>query len=394
MDTASFGSVAYRKLDDWRSRRIAFLSLSRTKGLSRIPTKRGKSASLPPPPFSCKRDLSFLLVNLFLLLEQKRGECSSQDSINTSSGTGTVRFCKAIEMAAEDGKSFVKRDTLKKIEAKIQTLWKEHDVYRAESREKPPKPGEKFFGNFPFPYMNGFLHLGHAFSLSKLEFSARYHKLRGANVLFPFGFHGTGMPIKASADKIAQEIQQFGHPPVFPINEEDQVNQEEVEDANAGAPLETKFKGKKSKAASKSSGQAYQWEIMRSLGLSDSEIFKFCEPSEWLNFFPPLAMEDLKAFGLACDWSRSFITTDRNPYFDKFVRWQMRKLKDKDKIVKAKRYTIYSPMDGQPCADHDRAIGEGVQPQEYTSSKWRWRYLFLLSWECWRGEKCSLLQQH
>lgn len=47
----------------------------------------------------------------------------------------------------------------------------------------------------------------------------------------------------------------------------------------------------------------------------------------------------------------------------------MRKLKDKDKIVKAKRYTIYSPMDGQPCADHDRVIGKGVQPQEYTIIK-------------------------
>ena len=28
---------------------------------------------------------------------------------------------------------------------------------------------EKFFGNFPYPYMNGLLHLGHAFSLSKVE---------------------------------------------------------------------------------------------------------------------------------------------------------------------------------------------------------------------------------
>lgn len=27
---------------------------------------------------------------------------------------------------------------------------------------------EKFFGNFPYPYMNGLLHLGHAFSLSKV----------------------------------------------------------------------------------------------------------------------------------------------------------------------------------------------------------------------------------
>ena len=26
----------------------------------------------------------------------------------------------------------------------------------------------KFFGNFPYPYMNGMLHLGHAFSLSKV----------------------------------------------------------------------------------------------------------------------------------------------------------------------------------------------------------------------------------
>eukprot|EP00967_Tisochrysis_lutea_P114146 scaffold181694_cov21-Tisochrysis_lutea.AAC.1 len=25
----------------------------------------------------------------------------------------------------------------------------------------------KFFGNFPYPYMNGVLHLGHAFSISK-----------------------------------------------------------------------------------------------------------------------------------------------------------------------------------------------------------------------------------
>lgn len=57
---------------------------------------------------------------------------------------------------------------------------------------------EKFFGNFPYPYMNGLLHLGHAFSLSKLEFAAAYHRLCGKRVLFPQAFHTTGMPIKAS----------------------------------------------------------------------------------------------------------------------------------------------------------------------------------------------------
>ena len=36
-----------------------------------------------------------------------------------------------------------------------------------------------------------------------------------------------------------------------------------------------------------------------------------------------------------------------------------------NKIVKDKRFTVYSPLDGQPCADHDRASGEGVGPQDY-----------------------------
>ena len=52
---------------------------------------------------------------------------------------------------------------------------------------------------FPYPYMNGRLHLGHAFSLTKAEFSARFHRLLGDNVLFPFAFHCTGMPIQVRA---------------------------------------------------------------------------------------------------------------------------------------------------------------------------------------------------
>ncbi|XP_056172181.1 leucine--tRNA ligase, cytoplasmic-like isoform X2 [Syzygium oleosum] len=274
-------------------------------------------------------------------------------------------------MTTEGGKSFARRDRLLEIEATVRTWWTEKDIFSAESCEKIPEQGEKFFGNFPFPYMNGFLHLGHAFSLSKLEFAAAYHRLRGANVLLPFAFHCTGMPIKAAADKLTREIQQFGDPPAFPSEAENQVNQElETEEQNASEPaMKDKFKGKKSKAASKSGGQMYQWEIMRSLGLSDSEISKFQDPYNWLSFFPPLAMDDLKAFGLGCDWRRSFITTDMNPFFDSFVRWQMRKLKAMGKIVKDLRYTIYSPLDGQPCADHDRATGEGVQPQDYTLIK-------------------------
>lgn len=281
-----------------------------------------------------------------------------------------VKTISSNEIGSSDaGRSFARRDRLLEIETNVRNWWEEGDVFRSESCEKPPEPGEKFFGNFPFPYMNGFLHLGHAFSLSKLEFAAAYHRLRGANVLLPFGFHCTGMPIKASADKLAREIQQFGEPPEFPS--EEQVNpQPETEDENAGGQAEpAKFKSKKSKATAKAGKQAYQWEIMRSYGLSDAEISQFQDPHNWLTFFPPLAVEDLKAFGLSCDWRRSFVTTEINPFFDSFVRWQMRKLKSMGKIVKDLRYAIYSPLDGQPCADHDRASGEGVQPQDYTLIK-------------------------
>ncbi|RCV18799.1 hypothetical protein SETIT_3G332400v2 [Setaria italica] len=138
-------------------------------------------------------------------------------------------------------------------------------------------------------------------------------------------------------------------------------------ESDAVAP--DKFKGKKSKAATKAGAQKYQWEIVRSFGLEDGEIAKFQDPYHWLTHFPTLAKEVLKKFGLGCDWRRSFVTTDMNPYYDAFVKWQMRKLKKLGKVVKDMRYTIYSPLDGQPCADHDRAIGEGVQPQEYVLIK-------------------------
>ncbi|KAJ6847575.1 leucine--tRNA ligase, cytoplasmic [Iris pallida] len=273
-------------------------------------------------------------------------------------------------MAEGGGRSFARRDQLLKIQSEVQKLWEDSKVFDADAGSAAPPPsGEKFFGNFPYPYMNGSLHLGHAFSLSKLEFASAYHRLRGRNVLLPFAFHCTGMPIKASADKLSREISLFGNPPVFTSLDEVAIADDDAPPAEEASAEPEKFKSKRSKAAAKSGGDKYQWEIMRSFGLSDSEIADFRDPYHWLSYFPPLAKEDLKAFGLGCDWRRSFITTDMNPFYDSFVRWQMTKLKKLGKVVKDMRYTIYSPFDGQPCADHDRASGEGIQPQEYVLIK-------------------------
>ena len=55
--------------------------------------------------------------------------------------------------------------------------------------------------------------------------------------------------------------------------------------------------------------------------------------------------------------------------YDGFVRWQFRKLRSLEKVKFGKRLSIFSPRDQQICADHERAEGEGVCPQEYTLIK-------------------------
>nr|XP_014996614.2 leucine--tRNA ligase, cytoplasmic isoform X3 [Macaca mulatta] len=264
-------------------------------------------------------------------------------------------------------KGTAKVDFLKKIEKEIQQKWDTERVFEvnASNLEKQTSKG-KYFVTFPYPYMNGRLHLGHTFSLSKCEFAVGYQRLKGKCCLFPFGLHCTGMPIKACADKLKREIELYGCPPDFPDEEEEE---EETSVKTEDTIIKDKAKGKKSKAAAKAGSSKYQWGIMKSLGLSDTEIVKFSEAEYWLDYFPPLAIQDLKRMGLKVDWRRSFITTDVNPYYDSFVRWQFLTLRERNKIKFGKRYTIYSPKDGQPCMDHDRQTGEGVGPQEYTLLK-------------------------
>uniref|UniRef100_A0A673YUN3 Leucine--tRNA ligase, cytoplasmic n=1 Tax=Salmo trutta TaxID=8032 RepID=A0A673YUN3_SALTR len=265
-------------------------------------------------------------------------------------------------------KGTAKLDFLRKIEEDIQQKWEKERTFDCDA---PTTIGEstnknKYFVNFPYPYMNGRLHLGHTFSLSKCEFAVGFQRLKGKQCLFPFGLHCTGMPIKACADKLKREMEVYGNPPQFPEEEEEEEEKPKFADEFI---IKDKAKGKKSKAVAKAGGSKFQWDIMKSLGLSDMEIVPFANAAHWLEYFPPMAVKDLKMMGVKVDWRRSFITTDVNPFYDSFVRWQFITLKERKKIKFGKRYTIYSPKDGQPCMDHDRQTGEGVGPQEYTLIK-------------------------
>ncbi|CCH59218.1 hypothetical protein TBLA_0B03790 [Henningerozyma blattae CBS 6284] len=292
--------------------------------------------------------------------------------------------------AATEAKGMVlentaRRDALIAIEKKYQKLWAEEHQFEIDApsiddepvtidSEELQKKYPKFMSTMAYPYMNGVLHAGHCFTLSKVEFSIGFERMNGKRALFPLGFHCTGMPILACADKLKREAELFGTDFLnVPVEDEDEEQaaaaKASEEAAKQGSEDVTKFKAKKSKAQAKKGRGKYQFEIMMQLGIKREDVIKFADAQYWLTYFPPLCQEDCSAIGSRIDWRRSFITTDANPYYDSFVRWQMNKLKKAGKIKFGERHTIYSEKDGQPCMDHDRQSGEGVGPQEYVGIK-------------------------
>lgn len=190
---------------------------------------------------------------------------------------------------------------------------------------------DKYFVTFPYPYVNGRLHLGHAFTMKKVDVVARVRRLMGFNVLFPFGFHGTGTPIVACADKVRKELDTYKDGDIL--------------------------------------DNASQLGILTMMGVCKEEFPKFIDPNYWLEYFQTVAKQDLKKFGISADLERSFITTELNPHYDSFIKWQFKKLEQAGMLEFGTRYMIYDPDSKQPCSDHDRSIGEGVEPLEYSLIK-------------------------
>lgn len=188
----------------------------------------------------------------------------------------------------------------------------------------------KYFVNVPYPYMNSLQHVGFGVTFLHADVMARYKRMRGHNVLFPQAFHCTGLPILGAADRIKD-------------------------------------------------GEETQIRILREMGIPEEEIPKFADPMHWVRTLPERTREDLAAFGASVDWSRTFITTDNNPAYDAFVKWQFRKLKEGDYLRLGKHPVIWCPRDEIPIGDHDRYEGEGEVPLEFTLMKFRLRERFLVT---------------
>ena len=261
-------------------------------------------------------------------------------------------FATFMEQKTEE-KSFVRRDRLLKIEDEAQEIWTSRNIHQAE----PQPDTKKYFVTFPYPYMNGRLHLGHGYSMTKAEFTARYKKLQGYNVLWPFGFHCTGMPISAAAKKLKGEFDNLG----------DGISSWATE-------LENKFKEEVQKAKTdkkfKVTVKLPTYSILRMCGVPDNEIKEFISPHYWLSYFPtPTQKQILRDSELCATSDDPSSPLTRTPTMTPSLDGTSLNLRRSKNFSSVKEQPSLSILDNQPCADHDRAEGEGVNPQEYTLVK-------------------------
>lgn len=89
-----------------------------------------------------------------------------------------------------------KKYNAKEKEAKWLEYWKKNKVYEFKLDDR-----EVFSIDTPPPTVSGKIHIGHIFSYSQTEMIARYKRLRGYNIFYPFGFDDNGLPSERLVEK-------------------------------------------------------------------------------------------------------------------------------------------------------------------------------------------------
>ncbi|WP_393971365.1 valine--tRNA ligase [Oxyplasma meridianum] len=87
-----------------------------------------------------------------------------------------------------------------KIEDKLKKYWEEEDIY--QFKINPLGRDKNFSIDTPPPTVSGKMHMGHAFSYPHQDFIARYKRMRGYSVFYPWGFDDNGLPTERYTEKL------------------------------------------------------------------------------------------------------------------------------------------------------------------------------------------------
>jgi len=194
-------------------------------------------------------------------------------------------------------------------------VWNERHVFEPD----PVAGKKKIFVTSPYPYMNSPLHVGNAFTAGRVEYYARFRRLQGYNVLFPWAWHWTGKTIVGMSQRLKQGDRQVRRAFV------------EVD------------------------------------GVPESEVDRFVDPEYLASYYTKVSRQVLKDAGFSIDWRREFKTAD--PAYRKFVEWQYLRLRELGYVVQGTHPVVWCPFDKSPTGDHDRMDGEGVSPEEFNLIK-------------------------
>ena len=85
----------------------------------------------------------------------------------------------------------------KQAEKEMQNLWKENAIYSFDDNSS----NEIYSIDTPPPTVSGSLHIGHIFSYTQAEMIARFKRMQGYNVFYPFGFDDNGLPTERLVEK-------------------------------------------------------------------------------------------------------------------------------------------------------------------------------------------------
>lgn len=120
-------------------------------------------------------------------MELPKHNKNSKNSLKkNSSSLKTEVFNSSVHVKSKD---FPLRYEAHNAEKKWLKFWKENNIYKFDEDTKK----EIYSIDTPPPTMSGKMHIGHAFSFSQQDFIARYQRMKGNEVFYPFGTDDNGL---------------------------------------------------------------------------------------------------------------------------------------------------------------------------------------------------------
>ncbi len=90
------------------------------------------------------------------------------------------------------------KNPMAELEKKWLAYWESEGIYKFNA-----KSGKKVYAiDTPPPTVSGEMHIGHAFSYSQEDFIARYKRMKGFEVFYPFGTDDNGLPTERLVERL------------------------------------------------------------------------------------------------------------------------------------------------------------------------------------------------